>query len=589
MRIEDYPVFEVERNAYSIAARHFMDKEFVMRYIDLLALHKMNVLHWHITEDQGWRLAIDKHPRLTDVGAFRTLKDGTTYGGYYSKEDVKEIVAYANQRHVEIVPEIELPGHCQAALAAYPKLSCTGDTIPVQSDWGVFKDIYCAGNDSVFFFLEDVLIEVMELFPSKYIHIGGDEVPTFRWENCSKCQARIRDHNLNDEHELQTYFVNRIAKFLKQNNKITIGWDEISEGNLSNDVVVQLWRDANYAIKASQKGHSLIMSPTSHCYFDYDLDAIDMQKVYEFDLTLNNQIARNLILGGECNMWSERAPQDLVDSKVFPRVLAMSEVLWYGGKKNYSAFYDRVQKHYVLLDKLAVNYGYEAVPISIKVKEKNKQFKVELYSSTPNVEIEYSFDNSKWLSYQKPLIVDRTTQVKARGFKNKKPYGSLNANLFLCKSTFKKVEYINLFSDNYSANSIYTLTDGQVGSNNNFRDGKWQGFYGNDLEVIVDLKEIQQINAISLGFFQYNLSWILLPKKIDIFISENGEDFSIHKQINNEISPQREGKFRHLFNVDTNIKTRFVKIKARNFGVLPDWHPAAGANSWLFVDEILIQ
>ena len=235
MEIHDYPKFKW-RGLLLDCCRHFMEKDFVKKYIDLLAFHKMNVLHWHLTEDQGWRIEIDKYPKLTEIGAWRKDKNGDLYGGYYSKEDIREIVEYAKSRHIEIIPEIELPGHSIAAIASYPNLSCTGEKINVETDWGVFKDIYCAGEDSVFTFLEGVLSEVVELFPSKYIHIGGDEAPKYRWENCSKCQKRILENKLKDEHELQSYFIQRIEKFLAKKGKKIIGWDGIIEGGIPGDI-----------------------------------------------------------------------------------------------------------------------------------------------------------------------------------------------------------------------------------------------------------------------------------------------------------------------------------------------------------------
>jgi hexosaminidase len=587
LRIKDYPVFEW-RGMLLDCSRHFMDKEFVKRYIDLLALHKMNVLHWHITEDQAWRIAIDSYPRLTEVGAWRKEKDGSIYGGFYTKKEIKEIVDYASQRHVLVVPEIELPGHCQAALSAYPHLSCTGDSISVQTDWGVFKYIFCAANDSVFSFLETVFDEVIEMFPSPYIHIGGDEVPSYRWQNCSKCQARIKEEKLNDEHQLQSYFVDRIANYLKQKNKTIIGWDEVSEGEITQDALIQVWRGIDYGLEAIEKGHFLIMSPTSHCYFDYDLDAIDLEKVYEFNPTPSPEF-ENKVLGAECNMWTERAPQELIDSKVFPRILAMSEVLWYHGKKDYPSFYQKVQKHYPLLDYYGVDYGYEGVPISTKVTSVNEGFQLELIPSSPDVSISYRLDNLDWQPYSQILFLDKTTNIEAKGFKNNKAYGSLKTTLFKTKSTFKKVNYIQAFHENYPANSALTLTDGQIGSETKFRDGNWQGFYGTDLEVIIDLQTQDSLNQISIGFFQYNLSWILLPKQVELSISNDGLNFQEVKQLTHNISDQKEGKFRYNMTSDFNYSTRYIKVKASNYGTLPDWHPAAGASSWLFVDEIMIQ
>ncbi|MCK4999088.1 MAG: beta-N-acetylhexosaminidase, partial [Anaerohalosphaera sp.] len=280
--IEDVPRFEW-RGMLLDCGRHFMDKEFVKRYIDLLAMHKMNRLHWHLTEDQGWRIEIKKYPKLTEIGGWRTYQDGTVYGGYYSQEDVREVVAYAKKRFVMVVPEIELPGHSVAALAAYPEYSCTGGPFEVETKWGVHKDVYCAGNEATFTFLQDILTETCELFDSPYIHIGGDECPKDRWHDCSKCQARIKAEGLKDEHELQSYFIQRIEKFLQTKNKSIIGWDEILEGGLAQNATVQSWRGMGGAIEAVNSGHDAIVSPTSHAYFDYDISTTDLRKVYTFE------------------------------------------------------------------------------------------------------------------------------------------------------------------------------------------------------------------------------------------------------------------------------------------------------------------
>ncbi len=589
LEIHDYPKFEW-RGLLLDCCRHFMDKEFVMRYIDLLAYHKMNVLHWHLTEDQAWRLAIDQYPKLTSVGAWRKGKDGQPYGGFYTKEDVKEILAYAKERHVEVVPEIEMPGHAQAALAAYPELSCTGGPFEVQIDWGVFKDIYCAGNDSVFVFIENVLDEVMELFPSEYIHIGGDEAPKYRWDNCAKCQQRLQDEKLHDSHELQSYFIKRVERYLNQNGRQLIGWDEILEGGLAPSATVQSWRGMQGGIDAVQSGRKAIMSPTSHCYFDYDLAAIDLEKVYSFNpipdgLTTEEEA---LILGGECNMWSERAPQETVDSKVFPRMLALSEVLWTSGKKDYSSFYNRVQNHYKKLDDLGVNYGYESIPIYSEVSYANQEFKFELKSSTPNLYIEYNLNDGAWQEYTKVINLKETTQIKARALKNDKPYGKFEQTVHHNKSTGRKVKYLTNYNSSFPAKRELTLTDGLLGSGTNFRDGYWQGYSQENMEVVIDLGEIQEIKNIESSYYQYNLSWIMLPTDVTYFVSDDGVNFKEVYHKRNDISPKKEGQFKHSFVMEASCKGRYVKVLALNYGTLPDWHPAAGAPSWLFVDEVMI-
>jgi len=590
LSIHDYPRFSW-RGMLLDCSRHFMEKDFVKRYIDLLALHKMNVLHWHLTEDQGWRIEIEQYPKLTEIGAWRTQKDGSIYGGFYTKEDIREIVAYAKERHITVVPEIELPGHSLAALASYPQLSCTGGPFEVENDWGVFKDIYCAGNDSVFMFLENVLDEVLELFPSKYIHIGGDEAPKYRWDNCNKCKARMRNEGLDDSHQLQSYFITRIERYLNSKGRQIIGWDEILEGGLAPSATVQSWRGMDGGIAAAKSGHYAIMSPTSHAYFDYDLDAIDLQKVYSFEpipSVLSEEEAQ-FILGGECNMWSERAPQDLVDSKVFPRLLAMSEVLWTTAPKDYPNFYKKVQKHYDILDAFGVDYGYESVPITSHCEYKNGQFEYRLFSATPDITLEYRLDNSDWKSYSESFFVSNSVLVEARGFKNGKPYGEYKQSVNKHIANGKKVSYAVPFSPNYPAKEELTLTDGLVGSNTKFRDGHWQGFYGESLDVLIDLEEEQTINTIDVGCFQYNLSWILMPKSIRIYSSDDGINFEKLVSFQNTISPQKEGQFRHQYSLLCSARTRYIRLVAENFGILPDWHPAAGSQAWLFVDEIMIR
>lgn len=590
LSMHDHPRFEW-RGMLLDVCRHFMDKEFVKRYIDLLAYHKMNVLHWHLTEDQGWRIAIDKYPELTEIGAWRAGEDGQPYGGYYTKEDIKEILAYATERHITVVPEIELPGHSTAALAAYPSLSCTGGPFEVETDWGVFKDIYCAGNDTVFTFLEEVLTEVMELFPSKYIHIGGDEAPKYRWEHCAKCQQRIVDEGLHDEHELQSYFIQRIEKFLNANGRQLIGWDEILEGGLAPSATVQSWRGMEGGIVAAKSGHDAIMSPTSHCYFDYGLDAIDLQTVYSFEpvpAELTAQEATH-ILGGECNMWSERAPQETVDAKVFPRLLAMSEVLWSAKEKDYPDFYQRVQNHYPKLEALGVTYGYESVPITSKVEWVEEAFLFHLFAGSPNMQMEYQIDGGKWQSYEVPFQLLETSTITARGTKNGKEYGTFEQVVHLTKSTAKPVDYTIPFHANYPAQGEGSLTDGLIGSSDRFRDGYWQGFFGEDLEVVIDLGEEQEFNSISTGFFQYNLSWIILPTHVVYEVSNDGLHFTIIYKEENTISPKKEGKFRTTVDYQGKQKGRYIRVKAKNYGTLPEWHPAAGAQAWLFVDEVLIQ
>ena len=596
--IADSPKFQW-RGMLLDCSRHFMKKDFVKRYLDLLAYHKMNTLHWHITEDQGWRMEIKKYPKLTEVGAWRTEKDGSRYGGFYSQEDIKEIVQYAADRHINVVPEIELPGHSQAALAAYPEYSCTGGPFEVETEWGVFREIYCAGNDGTFEFLENILTEVIELFPSPYIHIGGDEVPKYRWEQCDKCQKRIEKENLQDTHELQSYFIKRIENFLTSKNKQLIGWDEILEGGLAEGAIVQSWRGMNGAVEAVKSGHPAIVSPTSHAYFDYDLKSIDLEKVYSFDPIPKDidEKQKALIWGGECNMWSERAPQELVDSKVFPRILAMTEVLWsYPMVRDYEQFYQRVQRHYPRLKTMGVSYGFETMPVHLEhYFQPDGNAEIRLNAGTPELKLCYTLDgstpNEESILYRIPIEPKDSCQLKVQAYKEGKTYGEVFEQVYEPHQVLgKQPDLLTTYSNHYTGGGDKALVNGLRGSTD-FRDGNWQGYQYDDLVTIFDLRD-QNItfSEVSVGFYQYNNSWIFLPTALIIEVSQDGKTFKELANIPNDISPKQRGKFLHQLQATfPKQSANYLKVTAKNIQHCPDWHEAAGSKAWLCVDEILVK
>lgn len=382
--IEDSPSFPY-RGVMLDVSRHFISKEGVKRHIDLLAFHKLNILHWHLTDDQGWRIEIKKYPKLTSVGGYREKTiighasqkhyqwDTNRYGGFYTQEDIKEVVAYAQKRFVEVIPEIEMPGHSVAALTAYPQYSCTGGPFEVEGRWGVFNDIYCT-KESTFTFMQDILDEVIELFPSNYIHLGGDEAPRVRWKNCVHCQERMKQEHLTKEAELQTYFINRIENYLNVKGKKIIGWDEILEGGIPQRATVMSWRGEKGGIHAAQAGYDVIMSPNSHMYFNcrqYSVKEekigatrlIAMEKAYNYHPVpevLTADEAKH-IKGVQANLWTEYlvTPEDM-EYMLYPRVAALSEVAWSKKEgKDYKKFCNRledIQQHY---DVLGVNYCKE--------------------------------------------------------------------------------------------------------------------------------------------------------------------------------------------------------------------------------------
>lgn len=441
IRIWDEPRFSY-RGMHLDVARHFFDVDFVKRYLDLMAYYKFNTFHWHLTEDQGWRIEIKKYPKLTELGAWRIEKDGSRYGGFYTQDEIKEVVAYAKKLHITIIPEIEMPGHSRAALAAYPELSCTGKKQEIPNNWGVFKDIYCAGNDKTFEFIEDVLDEVIILFPGSYIHIGGDEAPKDRWEECDKCQARMKKEGLENEHELQSYFIKRIDAYLTSKGKKLMGWDEILEGGLAKNATVMSWRGMSGGITAARQGNEVVMTPGTHCYFDhYQADRAfepkaiggytSLKKVYEFEPVPEDLFTeqKSLILGAQGNVWTEYMhTTDYVEYMILPRMLALSEVLW--GKedsKNWSAFQERLQDHFKLFEKKGYRYSkgtyrlqfetsFDSVENQKKVKIISEQYQAKIYYALNGLEPDTT------LSLYEGLVpvLEQDTIIRAGIFENGK-------------------------------------------------------------------------------------------------------------------------------------------------------------------------
>ena len=594
--VSDSPEFE-HRGLLLDCCRHFMDVDFIKKMIDNLALHKMNVLHWHLTEDQGWRIEIDAYPLLTEVGAWRTELDGTKHGGYYSKEEVRDIIQYAQKRHVEIIPEIELPGHSQAALASYPWLGCTGDQLEVANKWGVFKDIYCAGNDSTIAFLETVLDEVCELFPADRIHSGGDEAPKVRWHSCVKCQKRIKENELKDEYELQTWFIERIGKFLEGKGKRIIGWDEILEGGLPEGAMVQSWRGMEGAIEAVSIGTDVIVSPTSHCYLDYPLSSTNLEEIYSFQPRPEGTLGGpGRILGGECNMWTERAPQELVESKVFPRAIGLAEVLWSGpeftgASDAYSYFIKRLEPHLDRLSILKVDYGMESVPVTLSLAVQSEKLYATLTPSAEYIK-GYTHFNGDSVLLGKSIEVESHGTISASiNYRGRQLPRREEFFVDGHAGVFHPIELGFTPSPYYSGGGDFALADGRIGSLG-FHDGVWQAVQGEDVIAIVDLEKVIEIDSIFSNFYRYQDAWIFTPTYVEFSVSIDGDHY--------EVISQNEVKYATLKNdaqdiVTVNsgklmdIRARYVKMRAANSGLCPDWHAAATEPTWLFCDEIVIR
>lgn len=442
VKIQDHPAYKW-RGLHLDVGRHMTSVPFIKEYLDNMAMHKLNTFHWHLTEDQGWRIEIKKYPKLTEIGAWRdeTLVghagsgkyDGKRYGGFYTQEEVKEIVAYAAERYITVVPEIEMPGHSSAAIASYPELSITGKPVKVVREWGVFPDIYNV-DDKTFEFLENVLTEVMELFPGKYIHIGGDEAPKKQWEESPEVQAKIKELGLKDEHELQSWFITRIEKFVNSKGRQIIGWDEILEGGLAPNAAVMSWRGEAGGIEAAKSKHFVVMSPGSHMYFDhYQGDPkfepiafggfTPLEKVYSYNPTPDtlSESERKYILGAQANVWTEYiTSEDKVEYRVFPRISALSEVLWSEKEdKDWEDFKARIPNQLKRYEFRDINYSKSIYHVTYDIAQDttSNTYTVALQNQMDLDGMHYTLDGTEPSEnsslYKEPLKVDEGTVIKA--------------------------------------------------------------------------------------------------------------------------------------------------------------------------------
>ncbi|MFY0629351.1 MAG: family 20 glycosylhydrolase [Flavobacteriaceae bacterium] len=609
LEIEDAPQFKY-RGMHLDVGRHMYSVDFIKKYIDLMAMLKMNTFHWHLTEDQGWRIEIKKYPKLQDIAAYRkeTLIghyssqphqfDGKRYGGFYTQEQIKEIVAYATTRQVTVIPEIEMPGHSQAAIAAYPELGCTGKQVEVATKWGVFEEVYCP-SEKTFKFLEDVIDEVVALFPGKYIHIGGDEAPKTRWKNCKHCQQLIRKEGLKDEHGLQSYFISRMEKYINSKGKQIIGWDEILEGGLAPNATVMSWRGTNGAVQAAKEHHDVILTPGSHCYFDhYQSDNenepvaiggfLPLEKVYSFNpipKELNEEESK-YVLGAQGNVWTEyMKTSEKVEYMAFPRMVALSEVVWSSTEsRDYENFKTRLIEYQKRLDVLKVNYANHLYELSGKLDTENNSLLYSLKASSNDKFIRYTLDGSEpninSERYTKPISIEKTTTIKAASFDKAKQLSSLfTETVQIHKAIGKKISLNVEPNARYNAGGKKALINGISGSTKRYGDKEWLGFWGDDVEIVIDLGEKKKINSISTRFHNGNGQWIYAPQKIEIILDENSYNFNLEK------------KQDLLYNVHYkfNASSRYVRVNVSNFGVIPDGKQGAGNKAWTFIDEIIIE
>ena len=613
--IKDEPKF-TWRGMHLDVSRHFFSVDFVKKYIDYIAMYKMNTFHWHLTDDQGWRIEILKYPLLTQIGSIRFKSmvghysehrfDDKFYKGFYTQDEIKDVVAYAQKRHVTIIPEIEMPGHSLAALAAYPQYSCTGGRFNVGTQWGGFDDVLCP-KEETFQFVEEILDEVMVLFPSKYIHIGGDECSKVRWKTCPNCQAYMLQEGMQDESELQSYFIRRIEQFLNYYGKKLIGWDEILEGGLAPNATVMSWRGTEGGIAAAKEQHNVVMSPGSHCYFDhYQGDPKNepiaiggyttVEKVYSF-----NPIPTELtpeegkfILGAQGNVWTEyiNTPQE-VEYMAMPRMAALAEVVWGTSKSNdYANFQNRLIKHFDLLDEMHVNYSKSIFQITASVgpSKTGTGIELSLKSAYGDKGIHYTtngdlpFLESK--EYANPISITESSTLKAGYFDG----GLLKSAVveqafFITKSTGKSIALVTEPHQSYAIGGKFTLVDGVRGNMQKYsRD--WLGFLGNDFNATIDLGTKTAISKVTMDVLYNDGSWIHYPKSIEVLVSDDNINFRSVKLVSNEEIVMKKGMVDMSFPTST---AKYVKVIAQKMDKIPDGLPGAGSNAWIFVDEIMVE
>lgn len=623
VHIDDAPRFSY-RGMHLDVARHFFSVDEVKRYIDLLAMHKLNVFHWHLTDDQGWRIKIKKYPKLTEVGSIRKHTmveknfdqyDNTPYGGYYTQDQIRDIVNYAKERFITIIPEVDLPGHMVAALASYPSLGCTGGPYEVQGMWGVHPDVLCAGKEETYEFVTDVLSEVIELFPSRYIHIGGDECPKDRWKKCPLCQARIRKLGLKTDKEhtaeerLQSYFMTRVEKFLNENDRQIIGWDEILEGGAAPNATVMSWRGTDGGVQAAKLRHNVVMTPNTYLYFDYyqseDTQAeplaigsyVPLERVYDFEPvpdTLDND-SKKYILGAQANLWTEYISDfKQVEYMLLPRLDALSEVQWTRPEnKNWVNFLDRLQHNIQVYDLKGYNYGKHIFGINPEYRIIPEKHCIEVTLRTQgDAPVYYTLDGTvpteKSTRYTQPIELTENTDLKAIVVRPGMKTNMFEKEYVFNKATARKITLNSAPNDRYTFKGGQTLVDGMIGDMG-FATGRWIGFSPGDLDAVIDLGETTFISKVELGILFDKDNWIFPSDHISVLVSQDGVKYNSVADTVLVLPDQSVKNDRMIQGVAFDpVNTRYVKIKANSVKSLPAWHGAKGKPGFLFVDEINI-
>lgn len=618
VEIEDEPEFSY-RGMHLDVSRTFFPVAFIKQYIDLLALHKLNYFHWHLTDDQGWRIEIKKYPRLTEVGAWRdttvvghtydrdAIYDGQQLGGFYSQADIRDIVAYAQQRQVTIIPEVDVPGHASAILKAYPEYGCVSKAFEVQSNFGVFPEVLCP-TEKTFAFLEDVFKEVIDLFPSPYIHVGGDEVKTAQWQACTECTALMEREGLKDYFALQGYFISRVESSINKMGRKIIGWDEILEGKVAPSATITSWRGIEGAIHAAKEGHDAIMAPGSHLYFDhYQSRSIDeplaihgltsVKETYSFNVIpeqLKNTDAETRILGAQGHLWTEyvRTPAK-AEYMVLPRMSALAEVVWSDpAKRNWADFSARLPRLIERFSLQGLNVSKSTYAVNAQVKHTSSGFNVELSSDMPDVKILYTLDgslpNAGSNQYQAPLVFSQgaTLRARAQNVVTGEMYLERRLTLNLHKALGAKV---TLFSDAdraWNTQPEVSLVDGVLARDQIFQLDDWATFPSDSFEAVLEFPRATEVTLFNMGFNAGRFRHFYGPTAITLWSSDDGEQWQPLASANAEDIDTESVSVSLRFEPK---EMRFIKVIAQNTAQRFSTEDSKLVPVTLYIDEIIIQ
>lgn len=622
--VSDWPRFGY-RGLMLDVSRHFSDVEMVKRTIDMLALHQLNIFHWHLTDDQGWRIEIKSHPELTEVGAWRDdtvvgrylggtdyPTDGKRHGGFYTQEQIREIVAYAKERYIEIIPEIDLPGHTSAVLAAYPQLGCEDKEYKVANRWGVIRDVLCAGNPASLDLFKDIMDEVCDLFPGKYIHLGGDECVKDRWKACPKCQKKIRELGLKDgsryskEDYLQSWFMGEVASYVQSKGKRVIGWDEILEGVPMDDSVIMSWRGTEGGITAARMGHDVVMTPTSDMYFDQSQTLasqleeipvggfINVMKVYSYEplpASLTREQQKH-ILGCQANVWCEYMPEERIRQyQMLPRLAALSEVQWtMPERKNYKDFLKRLPKMLSIYDHYGYNYAKHIFDVACSYSVNVEKGSLEVSLSTlGNDPIYYTLDGTspqtkKAMLYDDtPIVISSPSELKVSVLRNGKfTKEETLFNLDCNKATFKKVNISTTLNIMQAHLPHEILTDGIIGSLR-CDDYRWMSCTGR-MSLVLDLGKSESFSRIGWVALNSKSENILVPQNVKIQISEDGKQYCTILDIEKNHEIQAEQSVERISEEVGAQTARYIKMDFDSYK-----YPDKTSPSWVFLSELIVE